>query len=141
MVSTWIAIFICFLISPTRLDPSGDEKFSTNLVRVTDVQVFSIDRISGAGNGKAGRVYLVIYFSWHPLVAKCFRYRYSQGFNDRPFTFCLLRFRKILVIFRSEKYLLWDTRTSRSNRVRSFLIILFLFLYRSFYLDTYRTSL
>ena len=33
------------------------------------------------------------------MVARCFRYRYGQGFNDRPFTFCSLRFHKILVIY------------------------------------------
>ena len=42
--------------------------------------------------------------------------------------FCLLRFHKILVIFQSEKYLLWKARTSWSKRVRLFLIRLLSFL-------------
>ena len=58
-------------------------------------------------------------------------------FSDtvRPSAFCLLRFHKILVISRSEKYLLWKARTACSKRVQSFLIRLFSFLTSPFVLS------
>ena len=56
------------------------------------------------------------------VVVRCFRLPLNH------LLFCLLRFYKVLVISRSEKYLLWNARTSWSKRVRSFLIRLFSFL-------------
>ena len=71
----------------------------------------------------------MVSFPWnvHPLVARCFRYRYGRGFNDRPFTICLLRFHEILVIypkwgvpFVKNAYFLEKTRSVISNSFISF---------------------
>ena len=70
-----------------------------------------------------------ISLSWNviPVVARCFRYRYGQGFNDRPFNLCLLRFHKIPVIdpkwkvpFVKCTYFLEQTRSVISNSFISF---------------------
>ena len=74
---------------------------STNLVRVTGRPI-SLHRPNpwGVVNEETECIPDGL-FSWnvYPLVARCFCYRYGHGFNDIPFTFCLLRFHKIQVIY------------------------------------------
>ena len=92
---------------------------------------------------KRGSVYLVLSFPWiiHPVITRCFRYRYGQISMRDDLLFVCSGFINSWLLIRNEKYLLWNTRTSWSKRVRSFLILLYPFLNRPFYPDTYRTSL
>ena len=57
--------------------------------------------------GVDGCIILVGLLSWnvHLVVPRCYRYRYGQGFNDRPFTFVC----SSSIKSRSEKYLFWNT--------------------------------
>ena len=66
---------------------------STNLVRIADVRVLSIDRISGTVTKEGKSIPAGVCFPWnvHPVVARCSSYRYGRGFKNSP----LLRFHKI----------------------------------------------
>ena len=115
----WITIFIWFLLPPTSLSPSGDVKPLPPIRYVhRDVRFLFIDGIYATGTEE--RRYIPAgLFSLECPPDGC------QMFSDtvRPFASCLLQFHKILVIFQSEKYLLWNTRTSWSKRVQSFFLL------------------
>ena len=128
--------FLWFLHPPRAWLLPGTQISSINLWRIAVVRALSIDRnlIGGTEDYTytCWSLFLVMSLRWSPDVLVNVT---TQGFNHRPFTFCLLRFHKIS---RSEKYLLWNARTSWSKRIWSFLL-LFPFLNKLFYRGTYRT--
>ena len=108
-----------FFLSTTRLTPSWDTNFFRQF-RMDSGHPSSLRwLLSRAGNSRGESV------PAGPFSLEC-----SPGWSSdvlvsvRPSDFCLLQFHKILVISRSEKYILWNARTSWSKRVRSFLICL-----------------
>ena len=96
----------------------GMQISSVNLVRIADGRVLSTgetlrlvteeEEIIPAGG---------LFLGMGPRVVTTCSYRYGGGFNCSD-----------SIKSRSEKYLLWKARTSRSKCVRSFLICLFSFL-------------
>ena len=88
---------------------------STNLVWVADVRALSIDRNPGVGNRREGE-----YTCWSLFL----------GMSIRVVTRCFSvplrpKVQRQTICFgsQSEKYLLWDTHTSWSKRVWSFLLL------------------
>ena len=136
--------FIFFLLPPMSLDSSGDENLlyqSRTCSGTSDF--FPFDQIHEDDIWRKG------VFTWWSLFPRMSTRWLSDVFGTiaanssmtHYLVFVCFGSIKSWLFTHSGKYLLWNARTSWSKHVWSFLILLFSFLNRPFYPDTYRTSL